>query len=524
MKNLFFKSLTAIFLIVALCSLTACGGGGGGGGSDNHSSSEPKEDVQTVYEQTSLQMNINSVISNLSTLLPTTSLRASITLSDNIKTYATGQKLEELINHNTIDSFVADNNISNVTKINDNFCYGNKNGLRIAFFKGTDNINIVLTRIAADSTGLVAVSYLNDTDGKTLSTFCYAVDKNKILKGKTFNNKKDNVTFETENNFNSSISGDDKSIIYVNSTTGEQTAFDTNTGKEESMSDALNKLPIKEKHGIGAMISPLVKYKDFLFGSNSNSQRATSAIPESFDLNIPESLKKYLSIEEIDKAIPHNSNGHFIHDWSTPYDKNTGKAHPNMHERKFFRDYVGDENDNSGDVCYMKMATVPANEMTDEQNNNLNLSSDLKLAMVCIYSNIEDGKGFGKTPLSSKLGEGEDNTNIRVKLISDTKSNYAVGYCYINNGYDGGGYEEGHLVKSTFCFVMRTDGKKIVGRTFDGIKSDNLSYNTESGFSAKVYGDDVKYTYAPVNGTEETLDYQWDAVANPSYNNQSDNY
>ena len=110
------------------------------------------------------------------------------------------------------------------------------------------------------------------------------------------------------------------------------------------------------------MISPLVKYKDFLFGSNSNSQRATSAIPESFDLNIPESLKKYLSIEEIDKAIPHNSNGHFIHDWSTPYDKNTGKAHPNMHERKFFRDYVGDENDNSGDVCYMKMATVPANE------------------------------------------------------------------------------------------------------------------------------------------------------------------
>ncbi len=30
MKNLFFKSLTVLFLIVTLCSLTACGGGGGG--------------------------------------------------------------------------------------------------------------------------------------------------------------------------------------------------------------------------------------------------------------------------------------------------------------------------------------------------------------------------------------------------------------------------------------------------------------------------------------------------------------
>lgn len=39
MKNLFFKSLTAIFLIVALCSLTACGGGGGGSSSSNSGAS-----------------------------------------------------------------------------------------------------------------------------------------------------------------------------------------------------------------------------------------------------------------------------------------------------------------------------------------------------------------------------------------------------------------------------------------------------------------------------------------------------
>ncbi len=28
MKNLFFKSLIAIFLVITICSLTACGGGG----------------------------------------------------------------------------------------------------------------------------------------------------------------------------------------------------------------------------------------------------------------------------------------------------------------------------------------------------------------------------------------------------------------------------------------------------------------------------------------------------------------
>ena len=34
MKNLFLKSLIAIFLVITICSLTACGGGGGGSSSN----------------------------------------------------------------------------------------------------------------------------------------------------------------------------------------------------------------------------------------------------------------------------------------------------------------------------------------------------------------------------------------------------------------------------------------------------------------------------------------------------------
>ena len=315
MKNSFFKSLLAIFLVITLCSLTACGGGGGGGGDSDHSSNNQNNDVQTAYEQAQLKLNIASVVNNLSDLLlPATSLRASIVISDNLKNnYSKGQKLAELIPQDTIASFLAAN--SGFTKKGDNLAYGNKNGLRLALFKGTEGENTVITRIVGDTTGLVAVSYLSDKSGNVKSTLCFAVDKNKNIKGRAFIGKKENVNYDADRDFNAFISGDENSIIYQNTKTEEQSSFDTKTGEKESMSEALDKMPIYEKHAVGTILNSIIKNKDFLFTYTSNSQRASSAIPENYDLEIPESLKNYLTIEAIDKVIPHKTVGDFIHDW-----------------------------------------------------------------------------------------------------------------------------------------------------------------------------------------------------------------
>lgn len=520
MKNPFYKSLLAMFLIITLCSLTACGGGGGGSSNSDHSSNNQDNDVQTAYEQAQLKLNITSVVNNLSDLLlPAASGRASINISDNLKdNYSKGQKIAELIPQDTIASFISAN--SGFTKKSDNLAYGNKNGLRLALFNGKEGENTVITRIVADTTGLVAVSYLSDKSGNVKSTLCFAVDKNKNIKGRAFIGKKDNVNYDADKDFNAFVSGDENSIIYQNTITEEQSSFDTKTGKKESMSDALDKMPIYEKHAVGTIINAIITNKDFLFTYPSNSQRTSSAIPESYDLNIPESLKNYLTIEAIDKVIPHKTVGDFIHDWNPD---NPGHAHQNFHTRNFWLNRIGDENDNYEAPRYMVMATVPGNEMTDSKNNSVGLTENYKLALITVGATLDTGKGFGKTPLSSKFGEGEENANIRCKILTEANSNYAVGYCYINNGYDGTGYEVGHHVVSTFVFVIKTDGSKVVGRTFDGIKTGSISYKTEKDSQARVYGDNAKYTYSPANGTEETLDYQWETVKSPTYNNMSDN-
>ena len=522
MKNKIYKSLLALFLVISLCTLTACGHGGGGSNSSSGGGSSQPSEQQTSYESVQLNTNLTSVVNNLNTLiLPSANYRASIGVSNNLKEKATGSDLKSLIYPTTdLESFKTNTKITNQNTIGDNLCYGNKDGFRVALFSETDGSNNTITFIAADTTGLVAASYYY-IGKECKSTFCYAVDKDGTFKGKFFKGEDKGSNFESEKNYNSTISGDKNSIIYVNNETGEQLSFDPKTGKEEDMSAAIAKLPIFEKHAVGAIVDPIIKYKDFLFTNSANSQRA-SVIPESYDLKIPDSLKNYLTVAAIDKVIPHNKVGDFIHDWATPMQG--GSAHPNMHERKFWRDKVGNENDNitNAGPMYMKMATCPGNEMTDSSNKSVGLPSNIKLAMVCIYSNIEDGKGFGKTPKTSAFGEGEDNSNIRCKIITDTNSNYAVGYCHINNGYDGGGYETEHHIQTTFVFVMRTDGKKIVGRIFDGNRTDSISYNYEKGAVAKVYGDNVKYTYAPVGGTEETMDYQWDKIDKPVYTNQSD--
>ncbi len=82
MKNLFFKSLTAIFLIVALCSLTACGGGGGGGSSSSGNSGSGDNGNSIINNQTLQATAVSNIISrlrnNISHLFRSSSIRSNI--------------------------------------------------------------------------------------------------------------------------------------------------------------------------------------------------------------------------------------------------------------------------------------------------------------------------------------------------------------------------------------------------------------------------------------------------------------
>ena len=79
MKNLFFKSLLAIFLVITLCSLTACGGGGGGGNSGDNGNGGSNSIINNQTLQTTAISNVlANIINNINSLFrASSSVRAS---------------------------------------------------------------------------------------------------------------------------------------------------------------------------------------------------------------------------------------------------------------------------------------------------------------------------------------------------------------------------------------------------------------------------------------------------------------
>ncbi len=230
MKNLLFKSLINVFLIVSLCSLTACGGGGGS--SDNGGNNKV-----TILDNTDYQIaSIRDVINQLRGLFPNSSNRLNIKESSRayldqnftgkdllVLSYVDAEKIKtgyiinnpdtfadykariknkkEIVNRNALDFIIADSGEYN-----------------IGFYNSWEGSSIrILSYFAIDKseTEIKGVSYIMSQD---CMTFCYRITKDGI-EGKTFKNDLYDVHYQSsKTGLITNVSGDTEKFTYGNNT------------------------------------------------------------------------------------------------------------------------------------------------------------------------------------------------------------------------------------------------------------------------------------------------------------------
>lgn len=240
MKNLFFKSLTAIFLIVALCSLTACGGGGGGSSSSNSGGNSGASILNNQTIQTTAVSNVLAKIRNSIAHLFRPSIRPNIALFPRASVYEhmTGKNimtLAKIENITTNDGFVNSYNDS-ISKFKSRFSESDiiytDNSSIIVAKNGEDNIGLIIEQNGStkmttyfvtnnNENEIVGVSYIKSSD---YMTFCFNINKDTLeVIGKTFKYDVYDLDYNSmaSTHLLSEVSGDNKNFTY-----GEKTGIE----------------------------------------------------------------------------------------------------------------------------------------------------------------------------------------------------------------------------------------------------------------------------------------------------------
>ena len=242
MKNIIYKSLIALFLVISLCSLTACGHGGGGGGVPA---------PQAISEITAARLSVKNVVTNISKIIgyiPSSS-RASqnnISVPEELQKLAYGKEINQLIPSKSGNEFRkglgpnneeewiqnskwligTDQDSSNRLAIGTNEKYKKDTKYNVALYEGKEGSGSILTKIVTKPTEkvAVAVSYLNDGNGNQ-STFVFVVNQKGEFEGKIFAGIKDEVTYNSDGS-SAEVYGDKEQMTYSNNDSIEVVKMD----------------------------------------------------------------------------------------------------------------------------------------------------------------------------------------------------------------------------------------------------------------------------------------------------------
>ena len=214
------KMLLAIFLVVSLISLTACGGHGGGGNNN--------PTPQAISEMTAARVSVNTVVANITDILgfnPQNSSRRSqsnLSVPEKLKNLAYGEKINKLIPANSRNEFFkglgpepekkaewnqgldyivgSNSDTTNVLVAGFNDKYDPEQRYHVFLYEGKEGAGTILTKIVAlpAESYAVAISYLNDGNGNK-STLVFAVNQKGEFEGRVFKDINDKDTYYSEN-------------------------------------------------------------------------------------------------------------------------------------------------------------------------------------------------------------------------------------------------------------------------------------------------------------------------------------
>ena len=312
MKNPFYKSLLAMFLIITLCSLTACGGGGGG-------SKEPTP--QAISEMTGVRVSAQTVVQNITKIISFTpsSIRTSqnnIVISDKLKSVSNGEKINNLIPANSRNEFFKGlgPNQENEWIQNSKYLVGSDNNswnnlvvgtcdkydgqrYNVALYEGKEGAGTILTKIVTmpSESAAVAISYISDGNGNE-STFAFAIKKNGDFEGRTFKGHQNKVAYNSDG-YESEVFGNKTQMTYSNKETIEVVKMDGTSVSSTS----------PEIEGFKSALYALKFAGQLRTGEDGDSDspiiyenRLTSLPPSLFNLSNGQCLDDYMKYSTID--------------------------------------------------------------------------------------------------------------------------------------------------------------------------------------------------------------------------------
>ena len=189
--------LLAIFLVVSLISLTACGGSSGGGNKN--------PTPQAISEMTAARLSIGAVVNNITDIIgyipnSVNGLRANITLSDKLNSLAKGEIINKIIPSKSVSEFMAGKGANDTVdwikspkylknesnnQLAVGYCdkYEENQKYNVSLYEGKEGAGTILTKIVTlpTETAAIAVSYLNDGNGNQ-TTLVFVVKQNGDLK------------------------------------------------------------------------------------------------------------------------------------------------------------------------------------------------------------------------------------------------------------------------------------------------------------------------------------------------------